>query len=81
VACTDTVWGIIEAATQQAHHDLNGIAHDIATMAYLAIRLSDGGDTVNFNVGIAGKPHVLKTHIGPGDTPEPVMTIMLPNES
>ena len=80
VACTDAVWSIIEAATKQAHQDLNGIAHDIATMAYLAIRLSDGGDTVNFKVSIAGKTHILKMHIGPGDTEAPVMTLMLPSE-
>lgn len=80
VACTDTVWGIIETATKEAHQDLNGIAHDIATMAYLAIRLNAGVDTLRFKVSIAGKTHLLKLHIGPGDTPEPVMTLMLPNE-
>lgn len=80
VACTDTVWGIIEAATKQAHQDLNGIAHDIATMAHLAIRLSKGGDTVRFKVSIAGETHTLKLHIGPGDTMDPVVTLMLPSE-
>lgn len=80
VACTDTVWNIIESATKVAHQDLNGIAHDIATMSLFAIRLGDGGDRVNFKVSIAGKTHVFKLHIGPGDTPEPVITLMMPNE-
>lgn len=80
VACTDTVWGIIETATKEVHQDLNGIAHDIATMAYLTIRLNAGVDTVRFKVSIAGKTHALKLHIGPGDTAEPVMTLMFPNE-
>jgi hypothetical protein len=80
VACTDTVWGIIEAATKQPHQDLDGIAHDIATMALLSIRISKGGDTVRFKVSIAGETHTLKLHIGPGDTMSPVMTLMLPSE-
>ena len=80
VACTDTVWNIIESATQIEHQELNGIAHDIATMAIFAIRLGKGGDRVNFKVSLAGKTHTFKLHIGPGDTPEPVITLMLPNE-
>jgi hypothetical protein len=80
VACTDTVWSIIEAATHEAHQDLNGISHDIATMAHLAIHLSSGGDTVRFKVSIAGETHTLKLHIGPGDTLDPVITLMLPSE-
>jgi hypothetical protein len=80
VACTDTVWNIIEATTKLAHQDLNGIGHDIATMALFAIRLSKGGDTIKFKVSIAGTTHVFKLHIGPGDTAAPVITLMLPNE-
>jgi hypothetical protein len=81
VACTDTVWAIIEAATKQSGQDLDGIGHDIATMAILTIRGHRGPcDLVLFKVAIAGRTHTLKLHIGPGDTPEPVMTLMLPNE-
>ena len=80
VACTDTVWSIIEEALTQEGQDILGIGHDIATMAIHAIRRTHGGDCVIFEVIIAGKRHTFKMHIGPGDTPEPVMTLMLPNE-
>ncbi len=81
IACTDTVWAIIEAATKQSGQDLDGIAHDIATMAILTIRGHRGpSDLIMFKVAIAGRTHTLKLHIGPGDTPAPVMTLMLPNE-
>jgi hypothetical protein len=80
MACTDTVWRIIEDANTQSHQDLNGIAHDIATMAHFAIRLSKGGDTVNFKVSIAGRTHAFKLHMGPGDEGEPVVTLMMPKE-
>ena len=80
VACTDTVWAIIEDALTHEGHDIQGIGHDIATMAIYTIRRTHGGDRVIFEVIIAGKRHTFKMHIGPGDTPEPVMTLMLPNE-
>lgn len=80
VACTDTVWHVIEAATKIDHQDINGIAHDIAMMAIFAIRRNSGGDRVIFKVSIASRTHVLKLHIGPGDTAEPVITLMMPNE-
>ncbi len=80
VACTDTVWAIIENALNDEGQDILGIGHDLATMAIQAIRKVHGGDRLSFKVIIAGKPHTLKMIIGPGDTPEPVMTIMLPNE-
>jgi hypothetical protein len=41
---------------------------------------SDRSDTVRFQVIIAGTTHSLKLHVGPGDTPEPVLTLMLPTE-
>ncbi len=81
VACTSTVWAIIEDANTRAHQDINGIAHDIATMAFFAIRCAKpGSQLVKFKVSIAGRTHDLKLHIGPGDDAEPVMTLMLPNE-
>ena len=81
MACTDTVWAIIESATAQPGQDLEGILHDIAFMAMVTARTqSDRSDTVRFQVIIAGKKHALKMIIGPGDTAEPVLTLMLPNE-
>ena len=49
-------------------------------MAMLAIRRSRDAGQVLFKVIIAGTKHTFKLHIGPGDTPAPVLTLMLPNE-
>ncbi len=79
-ACTSTVWAIIEAALQQEGQDIEGICHDISWMAFVAIRRADDLQQVKFKVFIAGKRHTLKLHFGPGDTPAPVLTLMLPHE-
>lgn len=49
-------------------------------MAKLALRNAADQAVVRFNVIITGRTHALKLHIGPGDTTEPVLTLMLPNE-
>lgn len=79
-ACTDTVWSIIEKALEQPGQDVSGICHDICTMAKLALKGSDDAEQVLFEVIIATRTHKLKLHCGPGDTPAPVLTLMLPNE-
>jgi hypothetical protein len=35
---------------------------------------------IHFKVIITGTKHALKLHIGPGDTPAPVLTLLVPNE-
>ena len=95
LACTSKVWSIIEQALQTPGQDVNGIVHDISTMAKLAIntayemektfveagvRLPRQIDQVRFKVIIVKKVHTLKLHFGPGDAGEPVLTLMLPNE-
>ena len=81
LACTDTVWAIIEAASAQRGQDLEGILDDIAMMAMVTARTqNERSDKVLFRVIIAGTTHSLKLHVGPGDTAEPVLTLMLPNE-
>ena len=79
-ACTSTVWALIETALQQPGQDVSGICHDISTMAKLAIRSTPDPELVRFSVIISGRTHVLKLHIGPGDTAAPVLTLMLPYE-
>ncbi|MFT3784179.1 MAG: hypothetical protein QM790_19395 [Nibricoccus sp.] len=79
-ACTATVWSIIESALEQPGQDISGICHDICTMSKLALKGSDDTEQVLFEVIIAGRTHALKLHCGPGDTPAPVLTLMLPNE-
>lgn len=80
LACTSTVWAIIEKALQTEGQDVNWIVHDISTMAKLAIRNAREVEQVFFKVIIAGQTYTFKLHIGPGDAGEPVLTLMLPNE-
>ena len=79
-ACTAAVWAIIEQALQKEGQDIEGICHDISTMAKISFKRSANDNISYFKVFIAGGEHTLKLHIGPGDTPEPVLTLMLPNE-
>ena len=79
-ACTSAVWAVIEAALEKPGQDVSGICHDVSLLAKLALRSEPKTDQVHFSVLIAGQKHALKLHIGPGDTPEPVLTLMLPNE-
>lgn len=79
-ACTSAVWAIIEAALQDPSKDISGICHDISTMAKLALSSARHQDQVNFSVIVGNRTHGMKLHIGPGDTTEPVLTLMLPTE-
>ena len=79
-ACTSAVWAIIEEALKRPGQDVSGICHDISTMAKLAIRSTREGDQILFTVIITTKKHAMKLHIGPGDSAEPVLTLMLPDE-
>ncbi|MBK8478561.1 MAG: hypothetical protein IPL39_20425 [Opitutaceae bacterium] len=79
VACTDTVWGIIESAVQGHGKDYEGVLHDIFTMSRLAISASNT-NTTHFKTIIGRKIYDLKMHCGPGDDATPVLTLMLPHE-
>jgi hypothetical protein len=80
LACTSTVWSIIEQALQTPGQDVNGIVHDISVMAKLAIRNAREVEQVFFKVIIVEQTHTFKLHIGPSDEGEAVLTLMLPNE-
>ena len=81
VACTAAVWTIVESALNRQGQDLEGILHDLFTMAKIAARrVREGERNVLFMVIVAGTRHQLRLTVGPGDTAEPVLTMMLPNE-
>ncbi|AWI08327.1 DUF6573 family protein [Ereboglobus luteus] len=81
IACTDTLWQTIEAAMRQDDsQDISGILHDISTMAKLQIRGADTSDVVLFDVKLGKETHKLKLHMGPGDTPDQVLTLMFSDE-
>ncbi len=79
-ACTSSVWSILETAVARPGQDISGICHDISTLAKLAIRATRDAEIIFFKVIIVGHTQTLKLHIGPGDTGNPVLTLMLPYE-
>jgi len=79
-ACTSAVWDTIETAIRDEDNDLNGILHDISVLAKLRIRQSKEKDVIRFTAKIGKATCELKLHIGPGDTHEPVLTLMFTDE-
>jgi len=64
-----------------------GRAHDVLMVLLFTIRAGRSGSQIDFKVsripyqgGRHARPGWLKSLCGPGDTPEPVITIMLPDE-
>ena len=82
LACTSAVWSVIATAIREEGNDLNGILHDISVLAKLRMRERAGKDEneVRFTVIIGKATCELKLHIGPGDDPEPVLTLMFTDE-
>jgi hypothetical protein len=94
VAMTSTAWADCVAWTdddsvQQVHQDQSGRLWDVVFMASHAIRTSrSSGDRLLFQLyrvprdGYSTEAVLvtLKLIVGPGDTGQPVMTIMLPYE-
>ena len=95
VSLTSAVWTDCVAWTdddsqKQGHQDQSGRLYDVLFMAAFAIRTSeDSGDRLLYELyriprdgsSTEAKPVTLKLIVGPGDHGEPVMTILLPEES
>jgi len=88
VACTAAVWSEYvqpPKGTEGYGQSERGRAHDVLWMLYNAIRRSSGGNELLFKVIFLQAPGkheevTLKSHCGPGDRGEPVLTIMRPDE-
>ena len=94
VAVTSAVWAdCIEWAEEdsaaQVHQDLSGRLRNVLFMAAFAIQTSrQSGDRLLFELyrvprdGYSTTPVsvTLKLVVGPGDTGEPVLTVLFPNE-
>lgn len=86
VACTASVWGIIQRAVANPRHciDLAGVVHDICHMSKVYARPSDGSAGTLFRVTItgAGRQRLwdLKRVVAAGDAGEPTILFSLPNE-
>jgi hypothetical protein len=84
VALTDSLWARLEPSErdQQLGQSIEGRLWDV--LMVLRSRANTPDDTVMFNVAVAegGALHTLhlKSVIGPGDTPAPVVTIMFEHE-
>ncbi|MFH0984617.1 MAG: DUF6573 family protein [Candidatus Omnitrophota bacterium] len=84
VAVTQAVFGIL-SDTAACGQDLNGRLWDMLMIFKTGIRAA-GGDKVHFEPlflmkdGAAPEPVPMWAKCGPGDTPEPVITVMLEGE-
>lgn len=82
-AMTAEVWDLIEhIPPKYSHEDIQGRLWDILMVARFSIaKAGKGDDIVFFDVILHhadGDKLKLKLHIGPGDDPSPVLTLMLP---
>jgi hypothetical protein len=91
VAITRAAWEDFiawpEGCTTAQGQSERGRGHDVVWMLRCAIKAGQGGERVDFKVSrvIPGNSHharpgCLYALCGPGDTPEPVITIMLEGE-
>ena len=94
VALTANAWADCVAwndadSQQQVHQDQSGRLWDVLYMASHAIRTSkDSGDRILFQLyrvprdgqTMDAELTTLRLIVGPGDSGEPVITILLPNE-
>ena len=88
VCCTAAVWAIIDQAVnnKKHHNDLKGVVWDLMFMSTRARVNRAGSDasTCYFQCIIKGAGRkslfTFKLVCGPGDSAEPVITIMLPDE-
>ena len=82
VALTAAVFGKCVALPRgyRGVQDERGRLWDVVSMFRFAVRRSTGGDTLLYRLKVSGRLVTLKAVVGPGDTPEPVITIMLPEE-
>lgn len=81
MACTASVWSLIQSAIVSDEKDLTGILWDISHVAMAHTHIHrEKADTIKFKVGIGRTSVDLKLHVGPGDTADPVLTLMLPHE-
>lgn len=82
VAVTEAVWNDINNIPKSGAQDVSGRLWDLLFMFTINARRFNG-DTMQYTflmrVGRSQK-YTVKAVIGPGDTPEPVITIMLPHE-
>lgn len=79
VACTSTVFSVIQDAVEKQRKDYKGVIWDILWMSQRGVvQRWDTG--CKFQVRIGRSMQTLKIECGPGDDLSPVLTIMFPDE-
>ncbi|HIJ87411.1 MAG TPA: hypothetical protein HPP97_06940 [Desulfuromonadales bacterium] len=80
VACTQSVWAIIECAAEKKLGSFKGIVGDLLWMSQKGIIRKLSESTMIFCVILGIKGHNLKVMIGPADDMSPCVTVMLEGE-
>jgi len=81
VACTASVWNMIETGCERTGENPGGYVWDLCWLAkYTGKRLDPTTKLFKFSVPCPGRARTYKIVCGPGDDLEPVFTIMFPNE-
>lgn len=84
VACTASVWAIIENAVEHKEwgNDFEGVLHDMLWMSQRPTKKFSESSHLFKMIIFEGKQvdYTFKVLVGPGDDSRPVITIMLPDE-
>jgi len=80
VACTSTVWNLIEKASQKIPGGPDPWVWDLCWMSIKAKTKVFSDREHLFVCTIGRKAHTFKVNCGPGDQGEPVITIMMSDE-
>ena len=80
IATTATVWNLIEDAIANDGKDRDGILHDLYCLAKAKIPTKTPTDRINFRGTVGKTTHNFILHCGPGDSPVPCLTLMLPSD-
>lgn len=86
LACTSTVWSLIENAAEKDGCEIGVYVWDVCWMAFQAIQAvrDSDVDTIFFNVMLPLRKEAVAKHLklvcGPDDDATPCLTVMLPEE-
>jgi catechol 2,3-dioxygenase-like lactoylglutathione lyase family enzyme len=79
-ACTSAVWEVLNAAARVEGIDLERILFDVPLLAQVGIQTGPQGELVQLAIMLGGRLEHLKLHLGPGDTADPVLILMMEKE-
>lgn len=80
IVATAGVWDLINDAIATNGKDLVGILHDLYCVAKTNIPARAKTDRIYFKAVVGKGTHQFILHCGPGDTPVPCLTLMLPSD-